>query len=202
MASPSVSPRPLSLVRTHPAAAAIAMVAFAALATPAGWAQSCGDPKAGSCCVEHLSPACSDADCCAVVCKADDFCCTVQWDDLCAGMAAQLCTSCAQSECGNPLTGTCCEPNDTPGCNDAQCCAVVCTADPFCCDQMWDFTCADSAIATCGICSNAADLNGDGAVNSADLSILLNAWGSPDADLSGDGTTASQDLAILLNSWG
>ena len=69
MASPSVSPRPLALDRTHRAAAAIALVAFAALGTPTGWAQSCGDPKAGSCCVEQPSPACSDADCCAAVCN-------------------------------------------------------------------------------------------------------------------------------------
>lgn len=48
-----------------------------------------------------------------------------------------------------------------------------------------------------------ADLNRDGAVNSQDLAILLNAWGaagSP-ADLNGDGVVGAQDLAILLSRW-
>lgn len=45
------------------------------------------------------------------------------------------------------------------------------------------------------------DLNGDGEVNSADLAILLGAWGTPAADLDGDGVTGASDLAILLASW-
>jgi uncharacterized protein (DUF2141 family) len=48
-----------------------------------------------------------------------------------------------------------------------------------------------------------ADLNGDGAVNGADLGILLAGWGSPGpADLNGDGTVNGADLGILLASWG
>jgi hypothetical protein len=47
-----------------------------------------------------------------------------------------------------------------------------------------------------------ADLNLDGAVNAADLTILLAAWGTPDADLNGDGTTNAADLTILLAAWG
>jgi len=46
------------------------------------------------------------------------------------------------------------------------------------------------------------DLNGDGTVNAADLSLLLGAWGTPAADLDGDGTTGAADLGILLNNWG
>jgi hypothetical protein len=48
-----------------------------------------------------------------------------------------------------------------------------------------------------------ADLNRDGTVNSQDLAILLNAWGtsgSP-ADLDGDGVVSAPDLAILLSRW-
>jgi hypothetical protein len=47
-------------------------------------------------------------------------------------------------------------------------------------------------------------LNGDGLVGSADLTILLAAWGSPagnPADLNGDGTVGAADLAILLAGW-
>jgi murein tripeptide amidase MpaA len=47
-----------------------------------------------------------------------------------------------------------------------------------------------------------ADLNRDGGVNGADLSILLNSWGQPGAaDLNGNGVTDASDLSILLNSW-
>ncbi|MGA1043713.1 MAG: hypothetical protein ACO3Y3_01240 [Phycisphaerales bacterium] len=47
------------------------------------------------------------------------------------------------------------------------------------------------------------DLNGDGVVNGADLSILLSGWGLPGpADLDGNGTVGGSDLAILLGSWG
>ena len=47
------------------------------------------------------------------------------------------------------------------------------------------------------------DLNGDGVVNGADLSILLSGWGMPGpADLDGNGTVGGSDLAILLGSWG
>ncbi|MFO0826787.1 MAG: PQQ-dependent sugar dehydrogenase [Phycisphaerales bacterium] len=52
-----------------------------------------------------------------------------------------------------------------------------------------------------------ADLNGDGHVDGADLSILLGAWGpvprgqtSP-SDLDHDGVVGSSDLAILLGAW-
>jgi len=49
----------------------------------------------------------------------------------------------------------------------------------------------------------AADLNGDGAVNSADQNILLNAWGAGFlGDLTRDGTVNSADLIILTLNWG
>ena len=47
------------------------------------------------------------------------------------------------------------------------------------------------------------DLNGDGAVNGADLGILLSDWGlSGPADLDGNGIVGGSDLAILLGNWG
>lgn len=47
-----------------------------------------------------------------------------------------------------------------------------------------------------------ADLNHDGVVNGADLSLLLGDWGGPGGDLDGDGTTNGSDLAVLLGGWG
>jgi hypothetical protein len=51
----------------------------------------------------------------------------------------------------------------------------------------------------CGI-----DLNGDGAVGGADLSLLLAAWGTDDAaaDLDQNGVVGGADLTILLGAWG
>ena len=47
-----------------------------------------------------------------------------------------------------------------------------------------------------------ADLNGDGVVNSADLTILLAAWGgSGVGDLNNDGIINGADLTILLAAW-
>jgi hypothetical protein len=47
-----------------------------------------------------------------------------------------------------------------------------------------------------------SDLNGDGAIDAADLAILLGAWGgSGAADLDSSGTVDAADLAILLGYW-
>ena len=47
-----------------------------------------------------------------------------------------------------------------------------------------------------------SDLNGDGTTGSADLSILLNGWGTSSPDLNGDGVVGSADITIILNGWG
>jgi len=48
-----------------------------------------------------------------------------------------------------------------------------------------------------------ADINRDGTVTGADLTLLLSAWGSADvlADLDQDGTVTGSDLTILLSAW-
>jgi len=49
-----------------------------------------------------------------------------------------------------------------------------------------------------------SDLDGDGQVAAADITILLSAWGSanPAADINGDGFVDAQDIAALLSAWG
>jgi lysophospholipase L1-like esterase len=52
--------------------------------------------------------------------------------------------------------------------------------------------------------SVAADINGDGLVDAADLTAILLAWGTsnPAADITGDGLVDAADLANLLLAWG
>jgi hypothetical protein len=68
----------------------------AAPAPPPG----CGS-SANACCV--LSPdgsaGCSNADCCALVCEQDPFCCSQSWDASCAAKARVLCATCAPGAC-------------------------------------------------------------------------------------------------------
>jgi hypothetical protein len=52
--------------------------------------------------------------------------------------------------------------------------------------------------------AQAADLDGDGAVNGRDLGILLGAWGacaSCPADMNGDGMVDGLDLGAMLGAW-
>jgi hypothetical protein len=49
----------------------------------------------------------------------------------------------------------------------------------------------------------AGDIDGNGAVNAADLAALLSAWGGAGAaDLNGSGAVDAADLAALLSAWG
>ena len=51
---------------------------------------------------------------------------------------------------------------------------------------------------------NPADVNGDGVVNAADLSLVLGAWGAAGgaADINDDGTVDAADLSLILAAWG
>lgn len=56
-------------------------------------------------------------------------------------------------------------------------------------------------------CACEGELVNDGIVNSADLGILLNFWGTdgsqyPGVDLNGDGLVGAADLSALLGNWG
>jgi hypothetical protein len=46
------------------------------------------------------------------------------------------------------------------------------------------------------------DLDNNAAVDAADLSVLLGAWGGAGGDLDGSGSTDAADLSILLGAWG
>ncbi|MDA1261647.1 MAG: hypothetical protein O3B75_01990 [Planctomycetota bacterium] len=65
-------------------------------------------------------------------------------------------------------------------------------------------SCISNNCDDCPICP--ADITGDGAVNGADITQMLSAWGlcssSCVADLDGNGLVGGSDLAALLSAWG
>jgi hypothetical protein len=126
--------------------------------TCVGTEPECGIPGTGSCCEAGDSPFCDDAECCNAVCDQDPFCCDSSWDSTCAASAQDICAVCIA--CGSEGTGNCCVANDTPFCDDAECCEAICAADPFCCDVNWDSLCAGAAQAQCEVCG--AGVCGDG----------------------------------------
>lgn len=129
----------------------IACIVVALLSAPV--AGQCGAPQAGSCFEPRSTPFCSNGPCCQTVCAADPFCCATAWDELCVEAAFAECLG-----CGDPASGSCFEAPHPPGCDDAACCALVCTADPFCCASQWDSACRAAAEASCasGACGGAA----------------------------------------------
>ena len=109
-------------------------------------------------------------------------------------------TVCTAGLCPEPM-GAACFPNGF--------CLVLTQAQATAAGATWKgpgTTCADgngNGIAdSCE--SNPADLNHDGHVGAADITILLNAWGASNspADLNHDGTVNSPDITILLSNWG
>lgn len=52
--------------------------------------QECLDAT-GDCFSVGSTPGCEDPSCCESVCAADEFCCNIEWDELCVDQATQLC---------------------------------------------------------------------------------------------------------------
>jgi len=108
-------------------------------------------PGQGSCCVPNSSPGCKDTTVQDCVCGMDPYCCSNQWDPICAG-EADLCGSC---------NGNCCAAHSNPGCDDENAEECVCKIDPFCCNVQWDDICAAEVESQqCGTCGG--EMCGDG----------------------------------------
>jgi hypothetical protein len=131
------------------------VVLLLAAAVPGAVAQCPGE---GDCCAANGTPGCEDLACCLEVCAIDPYCCDVEWDSLCANVANGTCAACGA---GCPGSGNCCAANGTPGCDDFTCCLQVCASDPFCCDTVWDSTCALAAQGACSSCSGGCPGGGD-----------------------------------------
>jgi hypothetical protein len=121
----------------------------------------CGAFAAGDCCGDNGTPNCNNPACCAAVCKIDSFCCDSSWDATCAALARSQpqCPDC-RLDCGDVCAGGCCEAKSTPYCDDPACCTLVCSIDPFCCNEQWDEFCASTARlpANQGACGTACPL--------------------------------------------
>ncbi|MCW5899623.1 MAG: T9SS type A sorting domain-containing protein [Flavobacteriales bacterium] len=129
----------------------------------------CGEPPPGGpCCSAHPGIGCEDAACQAAICANDAFCCSTQWDGICAGAAVNnaniggVCNGVSDCPSGPPPPGDgpCCTANGTPGCEDPACQAVICANDPFCCNTQWDGICAGAAVNNAnvgGVCNGASD---------------------------------------------
>ena len=112
----------------------------------------CSCPGDGSCYQANGTPGCNDPACCETVCTVDIFCCEVAWDLACKEQANVLCGA-----CGDPGAGDCYTANNTPGCDDLDCCRIVCEIVPFCCEVAWDELCKELANDLCGNCGSGGD---------------------------------------------
>jgi hypothetical protein len=103
----------------------------------------------GDCCEPGEGPGCLDLAVQACVCDVAPSCCQDQWTDACAALVEPL--GCGM--CGGPVEGACCEPHDTPSCDDATVAECVCAQDPFCCAGTWDQLCVSEVESLgCGTC--------------------------------------------------
>lgn len=127
---------------------AVGAMALVALCSSA--AAQCGI-STNDCCAVGSGPGCSNNSCCQFVCSLDVFCCNNTWDSICANEAAQWCDNCGGSGCGVG-SNDCCTSSTLPFCADGDCCALVCSQDPYCCNTRWDAQCASEATAWCPSC--------------------------------------------------
>ena len=104
-----------------------------------------------SCFKVNSNPGCADSKCQHHVCSAvDSYCCDVSWDVNCVDHAYEAVQSCQIGR--PPPTNNCFEigplvPRDRGGgCNDLNCQMAVCSIQPSCCSDIWDFTCVDEAV--------------------------------------------------------
>lgn len=60
----------------------------------------------GGSCFEPHGPGCSDESCCNEICFADEFCCSVSWDEICVDEAFTGCNAAPTGDAiPNPVTG-------------------------------------------------------------------------------------------------
>ena len=126
----------------------------------------CGDPASGDCCLGGSgTPFCNDADCCNTVCGIDPFCCSVEWDSICATEAASFCVLCGAVPCDVDCSGATAEEGElcgediNGGCNSPSPITSPIDVGDIVCGQYWadgsirdtdwyEFTITDNMILT------------------------------------------------------
>ncbi|MHC5114908.1 MAG: nidogen-like domain-containing protein [Planctomycetota bacterium] len=94
-------------------------------------------PGAGDCFIPNGTPGCDDPVCCALICGIDPFCCTTEWDQLCADQAAAMCNfagpvACCfvDGSCQDLTTDECLAASGVPGVGGTSCATVMCPQPP------------------------------------------------------------------------
>lgn len=116
-----------------------------------------GDPF---CCNTEWDSLCAGdarglAACAGACCLPAGTCLNAVTSDDClsqGGVFQGVGVGCAQVICPHPACpgeGNCFLNNGSPGCEDEDCCNLVCDADPFCCNNAWDAACATGALSLC-----------------------------------------------------
>ncbi|MEK6676258.1 MAG: right-handed parallel beta-helix repeat-containing protein [Planctomycetota bacterium] len=96
----------------------------------------------------------------------------------------------------------CCGARSGRGCDDAECEAAVCAEDPFCCNDIWDRTCARRTVCICGnLCSTTCDnsyhvVDGSGRGPSAVIDGFIITAGHAD----GEETDTLRGAGMLIDS--
>jgi len=63
---------------------------FQNLFNPPPVGESCGEGE-NSCFADASVAGCAEVECCQLICEQDDFCCKIEWDELCATSALERC---------------------------------------------------------------------------------------------------------------
>lgn len=168
----------------------------------------CLNLSATNCIAAGGTPGPAGSACGSYNCNPQGACCLP--DGSCAGpLSPSACaalggtykgdgTSCASVTCPPPV-GAACFPNGF--------CLLLTQAEAQTAGASWrgpGTTCADgNGDGHADACTRFGDINGDGRINGADLSLLLGDWGSAAArsDLDQNGTVNGADLSGLLGAW-
>lgn len=95
---------------------------------------------------DPLDPTCGS--CAAAVCAADDFCCNNMWDAACVASVEEHCAAGCDGGGGGCSHGQC-DEGEALDASCGPCISAICTADPFCCQTIWDDICVNLVQTEC-----------------------------------------------------